>query len=425
MATEKRKKHLIIGCSAAGLSALQTLRDLAPEDEIRMVSVESTLPYSPAALPYVVSGRMPEENLWIRDKDIFARMNVSLSLGKGVARVLPEEKKIIYADGDSEGFDSLMIGVGAEPIGLSIDGLKDGAAVHFHTYKDFQGLARLLGKKKEKEVLIYGGGLVAVELAMCLLERGNRVTIVVRSRLLRGYFNEYVGGVIQDTLRAKGARLYAALEIQEGRKERNKIEAVLSDGTAITADVLVNCVGVRPRISIVEGTAIQTRVGILVDRRMETNVPGVYAAGDVAEGPRFQSGEPGINPILPSALVQGRVAGANMAGKMREYGGWISQNVLNLFGNTACSIGLAMPTNGGHEVMEEKSDAGKRFKRLVFKGDRLQGAMFLNTDVDPGTILYLIARQVDLRSHKEALLERTAQIGPWLVDQSEREKKSV
>jgi NAD(P)H-nitrite reductase large subunit len=416
-----RKRHVIIGCSAAGLSVLETVRGLAPEDEIRMVSREAALPYSPAALPYLVSGRMKEENLWTRSKEYFSRMRVSLALGKGVAKVVPDEKKIVYSDGDSEAFDTLLIGVGAEPAKLSISGLAE-SAVHLRTFGDFQQLARLLGKENEKEVLIYGGGLVAIELAMGLLERGNPVSIVVRSRILRGYFNEYVGGVIEDTLRGKGARIYANNEIGEGNEQRGKIELALSDGKSLVSDILVNCIGVKPRTSLVHGTQIKTNAGIIANRRMETSVPGIYVAGDVAEAPGFFSGEPGVNPILPSAFGQGRVAGANMAGKTTQYEGWISENILNLFGNVGCSIGLAMPSNGGYEVLEEKSDAGRRFKRLVFKGDRLQGAMFLNADADFGTIRYLIEKKVDLRSHKEALLERTGEMGPWLVDRAEREK---
>ncbi len=416
-----RKRHVIIGCSAAGLSVLETVRKLAPEDEIRMVSREGTLPYSPAALPYLVSGRMKEENLWIRSKDYFSRMKVSLALGKGVAKVLPDEKKIVYIDGDSEAFDTLLVGVGAEPAKLPISSLA-GSAVHLHTFGDFQRLVRLLGREKEKEVLIYGGGLVAIELAMGLLERGNPVSIVVRSRILRGYFNEYVGGVIEDILCSRGARIYAKSEIREGKEQRGKIELTLSDGKSLVSDILVNCIGVRPRTSLVHGTQIKTNVGIIADRRMETSVPGIYVAGDVAEAPGLFSGEPGINPILLSAFSQGRTAGANMAGKTAQYEGWISENIINLFGNVGCSVGLAMPSNGSHEVLEQKNDARRLFKKLVFKGDRLQGAMFLNADADLGTIRYLIEKKVDLGSHKEALLERTGEMAPWLVDRAERGK---
>ncbi|MGD0919360.1 MAG: FAD-dependent oxidoreductase [Thermodesulfobacteriota bacterium] len=417
-----RKRHVIVGCSAAGLSALETIRSLAPEDEIRVVSREKTLPYSPAVLPYLVSGRLSEDNLWIKSKGYFSRMKVSLSLGKGVAKVVPDGKKIVYSDGDSEAFDTLLIGVGAEPAKLPISGLTD-SIVHFHALEDFQRLAQLLGKNTEKEVFIYGGGLVAVELAMNLLERGNPVSIVVRSRILRGYFNEYVGSVIEDILRSKGARIYTQSEIKEGKKQKGRIEVALSTGKSLVSDILINCIGVKPRTSVVHGTKIKINAGIIANRRMETNIPGVYTAGDVAEAPSFFSDELGINPILPSAFGQGRVAGANMAGKTKEYEGWISENILNLFGNMGCSIGLAMPSNSSYEVLEEKSDIRKRFKRLVFKGDRLQGAMFFNVDADPGTIRYLIEKKVDLRSHKEALLEKTDKMGLWLVDCAEREKK--
>jgi len=418
------RKHLIIGCSAAGLSALKSIRDLAPEDEIHMVTREATLPYSPAVLPYLISGKMTEGNLWLRNNDYFTQMKTSLSLRKEVARVLPEEKKIVYQEGDAEKFDTLLIGVGAEPVNLPIKGLTD-SIMNFHTFGDCKRLTQLLGNSNEKEVIIYGGGLVAVELAMSLLERGNPVSIVVRSRLLRVYFNEYVGDVIESILLSKGAQVYTKTEIKEGKKQKDKIEVTLTNGKPLLCDILVNSVGVRPRTSLVDGTQVKTNVGILADRRMETNIPEIYTAGDVAEAPNFFSGENSINPILPNAFNQGRVAGTNMAGKSTEYEGWIPGNILNLFGNVACSVGLAMPSEDGYEVLEEKSDAGKRFKRLVYKGNILQGAMFLNVDADPGTLRYLIEKRVDIKSYKEALLEKTGEMGPWLVARAEKGKSKV
>ncbi|MBI4633638.1 MAG: FAD-dependent oxidoreductase [Deltaproteobacteria bacterium] len=419
------KRQLIIGCSAAGLSALETIRSLAPDDEIRMVTREDTLPYSPAALPYLTSGRMSEDKFWIKNREYFSRMKVSLSQGKEVVQVVPEEKKVVYSGGDWEAFDNLLIGVGAEPVNLPIKGLEENSIFHFHTFWDFKRLAQRLGNTNEKNVLIYGGGLVAVELAMSLLERGNPVAVVVRSRLLRGYFNEYVGGVIENILRDKGAEIYTGNEITEGKKQKDKIGVTLSDGSSLLCDIFVGSVGVRPRTSMVAGTQIRTNVGILADRRMETTVPGIYTAGDVAEAPGFFSGKQGINPILPNALRQGTIAGANMAGKTTEYEGWVSLNILNLHGNVACSIGEALPSEGGYEVLEEESDRGKRFKRLVFKENRLHGAMFLNADVDPGAARYLIENKVDIGSYKEALLEKTVELCSWLVSRTEKEKSKV
>ncbi|MBT9163368.1 MAG: NADH-dependent phenylglyoxylate dehydrogenase subunit epsilon [Chloroflexi bacterium] len=375
-----KRKHLIIGCGAAGLAAAQEIRSLSPEDEIVLITKEKHLPYSIAALPYLISGKMKESDLWLADEDYLSEMGYDLIRGKEVARVHPEEKRLTYKDGGSESYDRLLIASGSEPIKSDIRGLEEASPLVFHTLEDYHLLQQRL--LNSKDVAIYGGGLVATALAVALLEAGYRVKIIVRSRVLRRYFDQDAGDIIEKILANSGADIYKGQVIDELRRTGERVEIALPDGTCLDADILVIALGVKPVTSLLAGTGIKLNDGVVVDSRMRTNIEDIYAAGDVAEAPEFFTGGLGLGLILPSAVSQGRAAGSNMAGKAITDEGWLSMNVFNLLGHRALSIGMAVGNDG--QVLMEKDEERKQFKKLTFNGDRLVGAAFLNLDVDPG-----------------------------------------
>jgi phenylglyoxylate dehydrogenase epsilon subunit len=148
---------------------------------------------------------------------------------------------------------------------------------------------------------------------------------------------------------------------------------------------------------------------------MKTSVDDIYAAGDVAEGQDFFTGKPKINATIASAVRQGKVAGANMAGTVAEYEGGIPMAAFNFFGNQAFSIGAFTLPDKSLRVYQQKDDYKRKYKRLVFDGDRLVGAMFLNEKMDPGIIFYLIKERINVASQEAALFEGTKPLSnPWL-----------
>ena len=175
-------------------------------------------------------------------------------------------------------------------------------------------------------------------------------------------------------------------------------------------------------MAFLNGTGIKLNNGIVVDGKMETNIANIYAAGDIAEARGFFDNEFGVSATIPNAVNQGKVAGANMAGEATEYEGWISMNVFNFFGHRACSIGLSAMTEEEKEVLVQKDEKQKRVKKLIFQGDRLVGAMFLNVDVDPGVILYLIEKRLDVGQYKQMLFDSTRDVSLWLGLETERKE---
>jgi NAD(P)H-nitrite reductase large subunit len=408
------KKHLIIGASIAALSALEEIRRITSEDEVKLVTMEDYPAYCPASLPHLLTGRIAEAELWMKDEDYFKNLGSTLVRGKEVTKVIPEKKEVVYRDGSSENYDTLLVASGAEPVKLPIKGLEEVEVLGYRTLDDHRSLLRKLEGKSD--VAILGAGLVGMKLAAELLERGCQVSIIEKEqRVLPLYLDEEAEIYIRDVFTDHKARFFVGKAATEVKKKNGRVEVILSDGSAVDADILINAAGVKSRVSFLEGTEVKVDNGILVDRKMRTGVDDIYAAGDAAEAQCFFTGKQEMNAIIPSAVIQGEVAGANMAGKDVEYEGGISMNIFNYFGNKGFSIGLSVPQGNSHQVLKQKDDKKRRFKKLVFDGDRLVGGMFLNEDIDPGIILYLIERRIDMSPHREALFERTRPLSdPWL-----------
>lgn len=412
-----RKRHVIIGCGPAALSALKEIRRWTSEDEVKLVSGEKYLPYSPAGLPYLISNKILETHLWSVDEDFFKNMLASFCKEKEVSKVLFREKEVVYSDGSKEEYDNLLIASGSQAEIPQVEGMEEISPLVFHTLDDYKLLRKRLTNKRS--VAIYGGGLVAAEIAVHLLEAGYEVQLIVRSRILRQYFSQQIGDRIEDILMSQGAQIHKGATIIKIKRNKEKVEIALSEGHALHADLLIICTGVKPRTNFLKETDLAVNNGILVDRRMMSNIKDVYAAGDVAEAPDLFTGSHVIRPILISAIEQGKIAGSNMVGKEAYYKGSIRANIFNFFGNTAFSIGFINSSDKGYKVFQESVDLGNRYMRLVFDGDFLIGAESLNLDLDAGVFHTVISHRVKVSPYQGLLARKPTKISRWLVLQDQ------
>lgn len=413
------KKHFIVGSGAAGLAALKQIRSVSADDEIKIVTREKSPPYSPTALPYLLSGKIDEAKLWVVDDSFFQETKSNFAPGKEVVQILPAEKKVVYKDGEKEMYDTLLVATGSEPVMPGIKGIDTIGALGFHTLEDYRKLSARLNKNTR--TLVYGGGLVAMGIAQGLIKRGCKVTLIVRSRVLRKYFDAEAGNIITDIFLKQGAQIILGKEINKLSKSGNAIEAVLSDGSKLAAEVFISCLGTTPRVPYLKGSeiALSNDGGVIVDDHMQTNREAVYAAGDIAVSKDFFTGKPGINAILPSAVEQGKIAGSNMAGDQQEYQGWISMNVFHFFGNGACSMGI-LENGKSLEVMKDMDKNKGWFKKLAFQDNRLVGAEFVNIEVDPGVVLYSIKNRLNIGKDKELLFQKPIDMSRYLMLKNER-----
>jgi phenylglyoxylate dehydrogenase epsilon subunit len=414
-----RDKYLIIGSGPAGLKAAEKIREINGAKEVKLVSKEDCMPYCPAALPYLLAGRMKEDDMWLRDEGHFRRKDITFVRGKKIVQLVPDKKQVIYQDGDIDEYETLLIATGAQTSLPPVEGISGVNVLGFRTIGDCKELNGKLNRNTH--VTILGAGMVAVELAMALIERGNKVQILGRGRPLRSYFDEESGAYVRAVMVDHGVQIATGKKIKRVQEQGDTIEVVCADGDVVETNLLICCAGVEPRIPFLDGTGVQVNQGIVVDNRLRTNIQGIYAAGDVAETPDFFNREYGINAILPNALDQGGIAGINMTGREERYKGWIPMNVVNLVGSIFFSIGFSGMRKGkGITIKEEKQEEKRYFKRLVFEAGRLVGGMFVNTDVDPGIIRYLIEHRIDVGDYIEPLFYETRDLSRWLMLEAER-----
>jgi nitrite reductase (NADH) large subunit len=349
---KRHMKIVIIGNSAAGMSALETFRKLDSSSSVTMIAKESYRPYSKVLLPYYLRGKVPYGNLFIRDKNYYDRLDVEF-IKKEVVSLLPEQRAVKLADGTHVPYDKLLITTGSSPAKPDIPGLSGEGIHHLWTLEDGRRLNSCF--KKGKHVAVLGSGFVSLQGACAALSRGMKVSVI-----------ELMSRIMPKALDARGAELLSSHMKQSGVELRvntstekvehtddNRILLHFNDGTSIISDFIIVGTGVKPNISFLEDTGIEIDDGILVDRQMETSSPGIFAAGDVAQVPSFAGTKPVVHPLWPTAVETGRIAGSCMAMSKTNYKGSLNMNVTQMFDVTVASMGEFSGAEGNENWVDE------------------------------------------------------------------------
>jgi phenylglyoxylate dehydrogenase epsilon subunit len=399
MNRRKNLRPVIIGNSTAAIAAVEAIRQHAPDVSPILISDEALPPYSPTALIAMAEGRIAEDEIFFRDAGIYRRNGAEEKLGRRALRVDARKQVVVLEDGEKVPFATVLIAAGARPKPPDAPGLAEGEAITLRTLDDARVLKRHM--KSARNACIIGAGLIGLELAQALLAKGISVHVVeIQPQIIPSAFDVSAAAVIQQAFEERGAHfaLSAAGLNFQGRKN-SRSRQVRLNGAAFEADLIVWTAGVSPRIEMVEGTPIRVRRGIGVDRRMETSVPGIFAAGDIAEAADFFSGEAVLNPILPAAAAQGRVAAINMAGGQAEYAGNLKMNIFSYFGKLAFSVGETVAASGDEELILRRADG--QYGKIVLRSGKLAGGVFVNMDLEPGIFRAMVSSGEDFAPAKE------------------------
>jgi phenylglyoxylate dehydrogenase epsilon subunit len=420
----EKRKHVIIGCGTAALAALKQMREVNSEDEVKLVSMEPHLPYSPTSLPYLISGKINESDMPMVTDDFFDRMGAAWVRGKRVEQLDTAKREIRYDTGERESYDSLLIATGSEPHFPSIPGLDNERSLQLRTLDHARELIAKM--KGTRTAILLGAGLIGMHVAECLAEQGVQVKVVeMLSHVLPAYFDEDASRMIQRVLEKHGVMFFTDHRAVEVAWKQRSVEVTLEGGEILEADLLLVATGVKPRTSFLNGSGIKIHDGILVDSQMRTNLPYIFAAGDVAAAKNLLTGEYGLNPILPNAAEQGKIAGSNMVGQKKEYDGWLPMNTFNFFGHRAVSVGKAAPA-AGDQVLVEKDEVKGTYRKIICGQERFLGATFLDIDLDAGVFQYLIRKRVEIGAYKDHLIKRPRETSVWLMREAEkRETTSI
>jgi len=395
---------IIIGNSAAGLSGLEAFREVDRQSSVTVITRESEQPYSKVLLPYYLRGKVPYKNLFIRDKNYYNRLNAA-SLVKEVLQLQPEQRTILLNDGSSLPYDRLLIATGAAPVEPPIPGLSGEGVFHLWSLKDVAGLMPYF--KKGKRVAVLGSGFVSLQGAWAALESGLNVSIIeLMSRIMPTALDDHTADLLTAQIKKTGVDL--RLNTVTDKIERTgdgKLVLHFRNGETLLTDFIIVGTGVRPNTSFTGGTGITIDAGIVVDRQMRTNLPAVYAAGDVAQVPSTFGGSPVIHALWPTAVETGRIAGYCMAGEKKSYQGSLNMNVTRMFNTTVASMGKFISSEKGQCWIDENLPEGQSLKILLEDGVPVGGVCIGSSDLVStlGMLRPLIRGKVNIHGKPQML----------------------
>jgi NAD(P)H-nitrite reductase large subunit len=366
-------RHVIIGGGPAGIHALDTIRKLDANAAITLVSDEPA--YARMALPYFLTRDIPEEHLLLGDERFFQEMRVETLLGRRATRIDPQQRVLSLDDGSSVSFDTLLIATGSSATRPAIPGVNGARITTLWTLQDSR--EALKRARAGAKVVFIGAGFIGFIVLNALYRIGCQLAVIeIKEQILPRMLDRTAAGLTERWLRDKGIATYTGTTVTEiGDLPDGRKAVRLSDGRSLTADLVVIATGIRPNTDCVQGAGIIVNDGVIVNERMQTNLPFIYAGGDVAQGPDLSTGRPAIHAIQPTCVDHGRVAGANMAGRTVPYPGSLLINVLDVAGLHCSSFGLWQ--DDGREATILENPHRPIYRKLVWEGDRIVGSIFI------------------------------------------------
>ncbi|MFN3629493.1 MAG: NAD(P)/FAD-dependent oxidoreductase [Casimicrobiaceae bacterium] len=393
--------HFILGAGPAGVIAAETIRKHAVQDAITIVGDEPEPPYSRMAIPYLLAGNIGEAGTHLRHApDHFAQQRIDIRRGRAVS-IDVAKREVALEGGERLGFDRLLIATGSRPVKPPIPGI-DRPGVHTcWTLDDARHIMRLA--TEGARVLQMGAGFIGCIIMEALATRGVKLTVVeMGDRMVPRMMGPTAGSMIKAWCESKGITVRTGTRVEAIDAEA-PLSARLSTGERIAADLVINATGVKPAIGFLEGCGILCGLGVLTDAHMQTNVPGIYAAGDCAEAFDAITGKTIVSAIQPNAADQARVAALNMVGQPAKLPQVTQINVLDTLGMISTSFGNWQGVADGEHV-ELTDPAAGRHLSLQFKDDVLIGANSVGWTEHVGVLRGLVEGQVHLGQWKDELL---------------------
>lgn len=411
-------RYVIVGNGAAGFTAACTIKSLDPGAEVTVVSDEPHSFYARVLTSYYIAGRVPRDSMFLASPDDYRNRGITFLCGRRVAaaRGGGEGGEVELDDGSSLRWERLLLATGSDPVRLEVPGA-DLPGVF--TLRDLSDADAIATRARPGEMaLVVGGGMIGFKATEGLLGRGMRVTMAVSSRhVLSQALDEEAGHLVGELLARHGVTVRTGVDVTGFSVHGDRLVAELSDGQAVPCHLAVVGKGVRPRTDLARSLGLQVKRGIVCDEHMATSLPGVFAAGDVAEVFDPSYGDTRVNAIWPNAVGQGRVAGTNMVRSVRTHAhasggaddrpagqgtagacgagrlpqrfwGGIGRNALCLEDIAIISGGVVAPRGDGYQEVRVRGPG--YYRKLVLRGDTPVGAVFVGDLTGAGVVMALV-----------------------------------
>ncbi len=342
-------KVVIVGGVAGGATAAARLRRLDETAEIVIFERSGFVSYANCGLPYYIGGVIEDqEELTLQTPESFyERFRVQMKVRHEVTAIDRSAKTVTVrnlATGEvfQESYDKLLLAPGARPTQPALPGVGLDRLFTLRTVEDTLRIRRFVDTQHPKSVVLAGGGFIGLELAENLRERGLDVTIVQRPKQLMTPFDADMAALIHREVRAHGVRLALGHTVEGFAESEGGVQVLLKDEQPLQADMVILAIGVTPdsRLAAEAGLELGLKGSILVNDRMQTSDPDIYAVGDAVQVNHFVTGQPALIALAGPANKQGRIAADNITGGDSRYKGSQGSSVLKIFDLTAAATGL-------------------------------------------------------------------------------------
>jgi len=396
--------HVIIGAGPAGVIAAETIHKHDPEARITLVGDEPEPPYSRMAIPYYLIDRIDKRGTYLRKQEgHFARIGTTVVQDR-VTSVSTAGKTLQLEHGGALAYDKLLVASGSRAVTPPIPGI-DLPGVHAcWTLKDARHIHRL-ATPGARVVLIGAGFIGSIILEALALRRVDLCVVEMEDRMVPRMMNARCGGLITRWCESKGVKVYTSERVAsiEGPGRDDALAVTLDGGETLPAHLVIRATGVTPNTEFLTGSGVETDNGVLVNEYLQTSDPDVYAAGDVARGKEFSTGEYSVLAIQPTAADHGRIAASNMLkAQSTPHQGSLVMNVLDTLGLISASFGAWQGVDGG-DATELMDPLDYRYLNLQFQDDVLVGANSLGLTQHLGVLRGLIQTRLHLSNWKRRL----------------------
>ena len=369
-------KLVVIGGVAAGMSAASKAKRTNKDLEVKAFEATGYVSYGACGLPYFVQGLVKTaDDLVARTPEKFAKQGIGAFVHHRVLEIDHENRKVKVADLQNkrefwEPYDYLMISTGASSIRLPVDGADLDGVFTVKVVEDGIAIRKALEEGPKKAVIV-GGGYIGLEMSEALRERGLDVTVVELQDRLMPNMDVMLSEVALNTLQEHGVKVLLSTKVQ-GFEGNGRVKKVVTTNGVLDADIVIMAVGVRPNTELAKSIGVQVGPtgAIAVNERMETNVEGVYAAGDVAESLDMITKKPVYLPLGDIANKHGKVAGTNIGGANAVFKGVVRTTIAKVFNRALASTGLSteLARKEGFDVQEVSINSSNRAHYMPGRG---------------------------------------------------------
>lgn len=373
----------IIGNGAAAAECIRALRESKYAGAIHVLTDSKWPIYNPMLTTYYASGRISFEQLFPygADDGFYRTYNVELHPSSPVTALDTIARTVVNSEGLELVWDQCLIASGASAFMPPIEGARSEKVLLMRTVEDAVKMKEALDKKPRR-ALVVGASMIGVKIVEMFHRAGVETVLVdLADRIFPLIAHPECSCVIEDRLNALNVECTFGTSIKKFVEQGEGIRAYLDDENYVEADLAVMCIGVRPNIGFLDRDQVEVQQGVLVDEHMQTNMSGLYAAGDVSQGNNLLTGQPQVIGLWANARYQGRTAGRNMAGIPDTYSGTIPHNITHFMGMDFIGIGDTCT----YDRTEQRQDDG-HFIQLFWTGDLLTGANFIDMCAESGVV---------------------------------------